>query len=176
MELGMVGLGRMGANMVQRLLRGGHKITGFDPNADARKAIEANGAASAESLRELVAKMPSPRAIWLMVPAGKITDDTVDALLPLLARGDTVIDGGNSNYKDTLRRAAVYAGNELNYVDCGTSGGVWGLAEGYSLMVENHRSGMLWNLMRGCPPIVHGLRLAGFEGGWLNAARNEVSQ
>ena len=135
MELGMVGLGRMGANMVQRLLRGGHKITGFDPNADARKAIEANGAASAESLRELVAKMPSPRAIWLMVPAGKITDDTVDALLPLLARGDTVIDGGNSNYKDTLRRAAVYAGNELNYVDCGTSGGVWGLQEGYSMMI-----------------------------------------
>ena len=135
MELGMVGLGRMGANMVQRLLRGGHKITGFDPNANAREAIEANGAASAESLRELVAKMPSPRAIWLMVPAGKITDDTVDALLPMLARGDTVIDGGNSNYKDTLRRAAVYAGNELNYVDCGTSGGVWGLQEGYSMMI-----------------------------------------
>ena len=135
MELGMVGLGRMGANMAQRLLRGGHKVTGFDPNADARKAIEANGAASAESLRELVAKLPSPRAIWLMVPAGKITDDTVDALLPLLARGDTVIDGGNSNYKDTLRRAAVYAGNELNYVDCGTSGGVWGLQEGYSMMI-----------------------------------------
>jgi 6-phosphogluconate dehydrogenase len=135
MELGMVGLGRMGANMVQRLLRGGHKVTGFDPNADARKAIEANGAASAESLRELVATLPSPRAIWLMVPAGKITDDTVDALLPLLARGDTVIDGGNSNYKDTLRRAAVYAGNELNYVDCGTSGGVWGLQEGYSMMI-----------------------------------------
>jgi 6-phosphogluconate dehydrogenase len=135
MELGMVGLGRMGANMVQRLLRGGHKVTGFDPNADARKAIEANGAASAESLRELVARLPSPRAIWLMVPAGKITDDTVDALLPLLAQGDTVIDGGNSNYKDTLRRAAVYAGHELNYVDCGTSGGVWGLQEGYSMMI-----------------------------------------
>ena len=135
MELGMVGLGRMGANMVQRLLRGGHKVTGFDPNADARKAIESNGAASAESLRELVARLPSPRAIWLMVPAGKITDDTVDALLPLLAHGDTVIDGGNSNYKDTLRRAAVYAGHELNYVDCGTSGGVWGLQEGYSMMI-----------------------------------------
>jgi 6-phosphogluconate dehydrogenase len=135
MELGMVGLGRMGANMAQRLLQGGHKITGFDPNADARKAIEANGAASAESLRQLVAALPSPRAIWLMVPAGKITDDTVDALLPLLTRGDTVIDGGNSNYKDTLRRAAVYAGKGLNYVDCGTSGGVWGLQEGYSMMI-----------------------------------------
>jgi 6-phosphogluconate dehydrogenase len=140
MELGMVGLGRMGANMAQRLLREGHKITGFDPNVDARKSIETHGAASAESLRALVAKLPSPRAIWLMVPAGKITDDTVDALLPLLARGDTVIDGGNSNYKDTLRRAAVYAANELNYVDCGTSGGVWGLQEGYSMMIggEEH--------------------------------------
>jgi 6-phosphogluconate dehydrogenase len=135
MELGMVGLGRMGANMVQRLLRGGHKITGFDPNADARKAVEANGAAAAESLRQLVAALPPPRAIWLMVPAGKITDDTVDALLPLLARGDTVIDGGNSNYKDTLRRAAVYADKGFNYIDCGTSGGVWGLREGYSMMI-----------------------------------------
>jgi len=135
MELGMVGLGRMGANMVQRLLRGGHKITGFDPNADARKSIEANGAASVESLRQLVAALPSPRAIWLMVPAGKITDDTVDALVPLLTRGDTVIDGGNSNYKDTLRRAAVYADKGLGYVDCGTSGGVWGLQEGYSMMI-----------------------------------------
>jgi 6-phosphogluconate dehydrogenase len=130
MELGMVGLGRMGANMAQRLLNGGHKITGFDPNADTRKSIEANGAASAESLHGLVAALPSPRAIWLMVPAGKITDDTVDALLPLLTRGDTVIDGGNSNYKDTLRRAAVYADKGLGYVDCGTSGGGWGLQEG----------------------------------------------
>src|SRR5690349_19015073 len=132
MELGMVGLGRMGANMVQRLLRGGHDVTGFDPNADARKAIEDGGARSASSLQDLVKVLPAPRAIWLMVPAGKITDDTVDALLPLLEAGDTVIDGGNSNYKDTLRRAAVYAANNINYVDCGTSGGIWGLKEGYS--------------------------------------------
>jgi 6-phosphogluconate dehydrogenase len=135
MELGMVGLGRMGANMVQRLARGGHKVTGFDPNADARKAIEANGSASTESLRQLVAALPSPRVIWLMVPAGKITDDTVDALKPLLAKGDTVVDGGNSNYKDTLRRAAAFAGAGFNYIDCGTSGGVWGLKEGYSMMI-----------------------------------------
>lgn len=135
MELGMVGLGRMGANMVQRLLRGGHKVTGFDPNADARKAIEANGAASAESLQQLVAALPSPRVIWLMVPAGKITDDTVVALQTLLVQGDTLVDGGNSNYKDTLRRAAAYAGKGLAYVDCGTSGGVWGLQEGYSMMI-----------------------------------------
>jgi len=135
MELGMVGLGRMGANMVQRLLRGGHKVTGFDPNADARKAIEANGAASAESLRKLVAALPSPRFVWLMVPAGKITDDTVTELQSLLADGDTIIDGGNSNYKDTLRRAKTCADKKINYIDCGTSGGVWGLAEGYSMMI-----------------------------------------
>ncbi len=135
MELGMVGLGRMGANMVQRLLRGGHKVTGFDPSAQARKAIEANGAASAQSLRQLVAALPSPRVIWLMVPAGKITDETVDALQTLLAGGDTIVDGGNSNYKDTLRRAAACAGKDLAYVDCGTSGGVWGLQEGYSMMI-----------------------------------------
>jgi 6-phosphogluconate dehydrogenase len=135
MELGMVGLGRMGANMVQRLLRSGHTITGFDPNADARKAIEDGGARSAASLQDLVKALPAPRAIWLMVPAGKITDDTVDALQPLLDAGDTVIDGGNSNYKDTLRRAAAYAAKNIHYVDCGTSGGIWGLKEGYSLMI-----------------------------------------
>jgi len=135
MELGMVGLGRMGANMVQRLLRGGHKVTGFDPNADARKSIEGAGAGSAASLHDLVKALPAPRAIWLMVPAGKITDETVDALLPLLDEGDTVIDGGNSNYKDTLRRAAAYAAKNIGYVDCGTSGGIWGLKEGYSLMI-----------------------------------------
>jgi 6-phosphogluconate dehydrogenase len=135
MELGMVGLGRMGANMAERLLRGGHKVTGFDPNPDARKALEGKGAASAESLQALVQALPAPRVLWLMVPAGKITDDTVNTLLSLLSPGDTVIDGGNSNYNDTLRRAALYREHQLDYVDCGTSGGVWGLAEGYSMMV-----------------------------------------
>ena len=135
MELGMVGLGRMGANMAERLVKGGHKISGFDPNADARKAAAANGIAPAASLEALVKTLPAPRVLWLMVPAGKITDDTVDTLLPLLARGDTVIDGGNSNYKDTLRRAQLYAEHGLGYVDCGTSGGVWGLKEGYSMMI-----------------------------------------
>jgi 6-phosphogluconate dehydrogenase len=135
MELGMVGLGRMGANMAERLLRGGHKVTGFDPNAEARKALEGKGAASADSLQALVQALPAPRVVWLMVPAGKITDDTVNTLLSLLSPGDTVIDGGNSNYHDTLRRAALYREHRLDYVDCGTSGGVWGLAEGYSMMV-----------------------------------------
>src|SRR5476651_344465 len=135
MELGMVGLGRMGANMAERLIRGDHKVTGFDPNADARKALQAKGAASVESLQELVRVLPTPRIVWLMVPSGKITDDTVNALLPLLTAGDSVIDGGNSNYKDTLRRAKLYADKGLGYVDSGTSGGVWGLQEGYSMMI-----------------------------------------
>ena len=135
MELGMVGLGRMGANMAERLIRGGHKVSGFDPNADARKALESKGAVCVESLQALVGLLPAPRVVWLMVPSGKITDDTVNALLPMLTAGDTVIDGGNSNYKDTLRRAQLYAGKSLGYVDTGTSGGVWGLQEGYSMMI-----------------------------------------
>jgi 6-phosphogluconate dehydrogenase len=135
MNIGMIGLGKMGANMAERLLQGGHHVTGFDPSEDARKALQAKGADAAEALTALVKALPAPRVLWLMVPSGKITDDTVDALLPLLGKGDTVIDGGNSNYKDTLRRAALYAEHGLNYVDCGTSGGVWGLKEGYSMMV-----------------------------------------
>jgi len=135
MKVGMIGLGRMGANMAQRLMRGGHEIAGFDPDAKARKAIEAAGAESADSLAALVAKLPAPRTLWLMVPAGAITDDTLAKLMPSLAAGDTVVDGGNSNYKDTLRRAAEFSQRKIAYIDCGTSGGVWGLAEGYSLMV-----------------------------------------
>ena len=135
MKLGMIGLGRMGANMAERLVRGGHKITGFDPNADARKAAQGRGIVPTDSLQALVDALPAPRLVWLMVPSGKITDDTVDALLLLLAAGDTVIDGGNSNYKDTLRRAKLYADKGLGYVDSGTSGGVWGLKEGYSMMI-----------------------------------------
>ena len=135
MELGMVGLGKMGAYMAERLVLGGHKVTGFDPSADVRKAVAAKGVAGADSLAALVKALPAPRVLWLMVPSGKITDDTVNALLPLLAKGDTVIDGGNSNYKDTLRRAALYAEHGLGYVDSGTSGGIWGLKEGYSMMV-----------------------------------------
>ncbi|MEO8746725.1 MAG: phosphogluconate dehydrogenase (NAD(+)-dependent, decarboxylating) [Rhodanobacter sp.] len=135
MKLGMIGLGKMGANMAERLLLGGHQVTGFDPNADARKGLEAKGAASADSLQALVQALQAPRVLWLMVPSGKVTDDTVSALLPMLAKGDTVVDGGNSNYQDTLRHARLYAEHGLGYVDCGTSGGVWGLKEGYSMMV-----------------------------------------
>jgi len=135
MELGMIGLGRMGANMTERLVLGGHRVVGFDLKAESRSQVEAIGAASAPSLGELVAKLETPRTLWLMVPAGDITDDTIMSLLPLLQAGDTIIDGGNSNYKDTLRRAAVLAARQLQFIDCGTSGGVWGLAEGYSMMV-----------------------------------------
>ena len=140
MNLGMIGLGRMGGNMATRLIRGGHSVVGFDPNADARKALEDDGGGSADSLEALVAALPTPRALWMMVPAGKITDQTVEALAGLLAPGDVVIDGGNSNYKDTLRRAEALAGKQVGYVDCGTSGGVWGLAEGYSLMVGGDKA------------------------------------
>ena len=135
MELGMIGLGRMGANMAQRLARNKHRVVGFDPNAAARKGIEDSGAESADSLQAMVAKLDAPRAVWMMVPAGEITDSTVTSLLALLAPGDCIIDGGNSNYKDTLRRAAVCAARKIDYVDSGTSGGVWGLEQGYSLMI-----------------------------------------
>ena len=135
MELGMVGLGRMGGNMAERLVRAGHRVTGFDPGADARAGLDASGGTSVESLQALVQALPAPRAVWLMVPAGSITDQSVEALAAMLAPGDTLVDGGNSNYKDTLRRAAALRDRGIDYLDCGTSGGVWGLAEGYSLMV-----------------------------------------
>ncbi len=131
----MIGLGRMGANMAQRLMRGGHKVVGYDPAEAARALLEKNGAQTAASLGEMVAKLKAPRAVWLMVPAGEITDSTITNLVPLLAAGDTIIDGGNSNYRDTQRRAAMVAQRKIQYVDSGTSGGVWGLAEGYSLMI-----------------------------------------
>jgi len=135
MDIAMIGLGKMGANMAQRLVRGGHRVVGFDPSEAARKVIEEKGAESAATLSLLVAKLKVPRILWLMVPAGEITDASIAALLPLLTRGDTVIDGGNSNYRDTQRRAALLAENQIQYIDSGTSGGVWGLEEGYSLMI-----------------------------------------
>jgi len=135
MDIAMIGLGRMGNNMAQRLQRGGHRVVGYDPAETARATLEKSGAQSAASLEAMVKKLDAPRHVWLMVPAGAITDSTITALLPLLSAGDTIIDGGNSNYRDTQRRAAVAMQQRVNYVDCGTSGGVWGLAEGYSLMI-----------------------------------------
>ena len=135
MEMGMIGLGRMGGNMVQRLLRGGHRIVAYDPNVEAIRASEAGGAQGAASLEELVHVLTTPRAVWLMVPAGDPTDGTIDSLIPLLSRGDVVLDGGNSNYKDTLRRGQKLENLGIHFMDVGTSGGIWGLKEGYSLMI-----------------------------------------
>ncbi len=135
MELGMIGLGRMGANMAERLVRGGHHVIGFDPKQEARSLVEGKGADTAASLELLAAKLETPRTLWLMVPAGNITDKSLDALVPFLAAGDTVIDGGNSNYKDTQRRAQALTAKQMHYLDSGTSGGVWGLEEGYSMMI-----------------------------------------
>ncbi len=134
MQLGMVGLGRMGSNLVKRLTRDGHRCVAFDVNADAVRAIEGDGALGASSLEDLVAKLDAPRALWLMLPAA-ITQATLDELVPLLSAGDVVIDGGNSFYRDDVRRAATLAERGLHYVDCGTSGGIWGLERGYSLMI-----------------------------------------
>lgn len=140
MELGMIGLGRMGGAMAQRLVRGGHRVVGFDPEADSRQRLESKGVQSAVSLDALVTRLATPRTLWMMVPAGDVTEATIAALLPLLSAGDTLVDGGNSNYKDTLRRSEGLAKMRIDYVDCGTSGGVWGLAEGYSLMVGGGQS------------------------------------
>jgi len=135
MDIAMIGLGKMGANMTTRLLRGGHRVVVYDLNEDAIQAVEAIGAEGAASLDKLVAKLPQPRVAWVMVPAGNPTESTIQTLAERLAPGDIIIDGGNSNYKDSIRRAAWLKERGLHFVDVGTSGGVWGLAEGYSIMV-----------------------------------------
>jgi 6-phosphogluconate dehydrogenase len=135
MELGMIGLGRMGANMAERLVRGGHRVVGYDRDPQAVQHVVARGAAGARSLDALVDQLEPPRAVWLMVPAGAAVDETIQALLPHLKPGDALIDGGNSYYKDSMRRAADLKAVGVSYLDVGTSGGVWGLKEGYSLMI-----------------------------------------
>ncbi len=134
MQLGMIGLGRMGANLVRRLMRDGHDCVAYDVSADAVKALEADGAEGATTLPDFVAKLSKPRAIWIMVPAA-VVQPTLDKLVPLLDAGDIVIDGGNSYYRDDISRAKDLAGHGIHYVDCGTSGGVWGLDRGYCLMI-----------------------------------------
>ncbi len=135
MQIGMVGLGKMGANMSQRLIDKGHQVVAFDLSAEARQAVAAHGASPAETLEKLVAALHPPRAVWVMVPAGPATTGTIDTLKGLLSRGDVVIDGGNSNYKEAGPTAAALADKGIGFVDAGTSGGVWGLTEGYCLMV-----------------------------------------
>ena len=135
MELGMIGLGRMGGNMTQRLLRAGHRVVVYDPQVEAVQSLARDGAAGADSLHDLIEQLTPPRAVWVMVPAGEATASAIDTLADSLSPGDTVIDGGNSNYKDSIRRAETLAGKGLSFLDAGTSGGIWGLAEGYSMMI-----------------------------------------
>ncbi|HXL62708.1 MAG TPA: decarboxylating 6-phosphogluconate dehydrogenase, partial [Mycobacterium sp.] len=134
MQLGMVGLGRMGANLVRRLMRDGHRCVVYDVNPAAVNVLAGEGATGATSLDDLVAKLDKPRAVWLMLPAA-IVDSTLDQLVPLLEPGDAVIDGGNSYYRDDITRAKRLVAQNIHYVDCGTSGGVWGLERGYCLMI-----------------------------------------
>ena len=140
MQLGMIGLGKMGGNMVTRLVQGGHKVVAFDRSPDAVKAAEASGAIGATSLEDLVSKLSKPAAIWIMVPAGAPTEDTVNALAKLLQPDDTIIDGGNSKYTDDARRAIALKDKKINYMDAGTSGGIWGLKNGYCLMIGGEKS------------------------------------
>ena len=135
MQLGFIGLGRMGLNMVTRLVRGGHQIVAYDRSQEAVARAEAAGARGAPSVDALVAALTAPRAVWVMVPAGDPTESTVSALGNLLSAGDTIIDGGNTNFHDDVRRAQSLSANRVHYVDAGTSGGIWGLQEGYCLMV-----------------------------------------
>jgi 6-phosphogluconate dehydrogenase len=138
MQIGMIGLGRMGANMARRLMRGGHQVVVFDRAAEAVAALAADGAGGASSLEALVAQCQAPRVICLMVPAGAV-DGLLGSLRPLLSAGDTVIDGGNSHYHDDIERAASLASTGIHYIDMGTSGGVWGLERGYCLMIGGER-------------------------------------
>ncbi|HTZ18549.1 MAG TPA: decarboxylating 6-phosphogluconate dehydrogenase [Dissulfurispiraceae bacterium] len=139
MQIGMIGLGRMGMNMAIRLLRGGHDVVAFNRTADKVDAIVREGATGVYSLEELVKKLSSPRFVWLMLPAGKTVDDHIEALKPLLQKGDTIIDGGNSFYKDDIRRSSALKLSGINYLDIGVSGGIWGLAVGYCQMIGGDR-------------------------------------
>ena len=135
MEIGMIGLGRMGGNMVQRLLLGSHQVVTYDRSAQAVSASQAQGAVGASSLEDFVDRLARPRSVWMMVPAGQPTEDTINSLIPLLSAGDTLLDGGNANYKDSMRRAKELEVHHIDFIDVGTSGGIWGLTEGYSLMI-----------------------------------------
>jgi len=139
MQLGFIGLGRMGGNMVRRLLQGGHQIVAYDRSPEATKEAERLGAVATSSMEEMVANLTPPRSVWVMVPSGKPTAEMITQLAALLAPGDTVIDGGNSYYKDDAVRAAELKKKQLHYVDAGTSGGIWGLKLGYCLMVGGER-------------------------------------
>jgi 6-phosphogluconate dehydrogenase len=135
MKLGMVGLGRMGGNMTLRLLRGGHEVVAYDPGAEAVERVVTQGAVGASSLEEMVGNLDSPRVVWLMVPSGDITEQTLQEVRKLLEPGDVIVDGGNSNWKDSVRRSEGLAAEGIRFIDSGTSGGIWGLENGYCLMI-----------------------------------------
>ena len=135
MQLGLIGLGKMGGFMAERIHNAGHQVVGFDFSAEAVSKLAATGNVGANSLEDMVSKLEAPRAVWMMVPSGDPVDETIAKLEKLLSPGDIIIDGGNSNYKDTMRRHGQVTAKGFQYVDCGTSGGVWGLKEGYSMMI-----------------------------------------
>lgn len=135
MELGMIGLGRMGANMTERLVLGGHRVVSYDRSPEAIQHVVDKGAVGAHSLADFIKQLSPPRAVWLMVPSGDPVDQTIEQLRPNLAKGDVIIDGGNSNYKDSIRRAEQLKQQGFHFVDAGTSGGIWGLQVGYCMMV-----------------------------------------
>jgi len=139
MEMGMIGLGKMGSNMVRRLLAGSHRLVVYDPVSQAVEGIVEQGAVGAASIADMASKLSQPRAVWLMVPSGEPTESTINAIAAELSPGDIIIDGGNSYYKDSMRRAATLAEKGLLFLDAGTSGGIWGLKEGYCLMVGGDR-------------------------------------
>lgn len=156
----MIGLGRMGGNMAERLLRGGHRVVGYARSAESVQRVVRLGGVGASSLTGVVGQLTPPRVVWLMVPSGDPVDQTIDGLLPHLTAGDLIVDGGNSYYKDSMRRAATLADRGLHFVDVGTSGGIWGLTEGYSLMIGGDRK-----VVAGLEPIFQTLAPA-TDRGW----------
>ena len=152
MELGMIGLGRMGGNMAQRLVIGGHRVVTYDRDTEAITASADFGGEGAVSLEDVVSRLAAPRAVWVMVPSGQPTEDIIDEVAQLLSPGDAILDGGNANYKDSIRRGEKLAAQDIDFIDVGTSGGIWGLTEGYSLMVGGDETAV-----KRLEPIFHAL-------------------
>ncbi|MCB0265216.1 MAG: decarboxylating 6-phosphogluconate dehydrogenase [Calditrichaeota bacterium] len=164
MKIAMIGLGKMGGNMTTRLIRDGHEVVVFDLNADAVKEAVTNGAIAAKDMQDLTGKLPGRKVVWMMVPAGEIVDRVIQSLLPHLSAGDIIVDGGNSNWHDTRKRAEDLNEKGIKYIDCGTSGGVWGLANGYCLMYGGEKEA--------CQHIEPALKTLAPENGYLHCGPN----